>query len=153
MSLLPISLQSSLQEIVRRCHPCGADIRAILLSTTEGVPLGRILNTPLNEEILASIESVWAPASKQFSVLGLGKVQQATAIYDHGTLIHLYQGPLVITILCGESSNLGAVRSTAIPLLKQVLEPLGTTLLNSLKPDWQEEETHFATTSNATYYQ
>jgi hypothetical protein len=59
----------------------------------------------------------------------------------------------VITILCGESSNLGAVRSTAIPLLKQVLEPLGTTLLNSLKPDWQEEETHFATTSNTTYYQ
>lgn len=58
----------------------------------------------------------------------------------------------VITILCGESSNLGAVRSTAIPLLKQVLEPLGTTLLNSLKPDWQEEEeTPFPAT--ATYYQ
>lgn len=94
--LLPTQLQNSLQEIVHRSNPSGAGIRAILLSTTEGVPLGRVEHdAPLNEEIVASMESVWAPVPKQLSLLGMGKVKQALAIYDHGTLVHLYQGPLV----------------------------------------------------------
>jgi hypothetical protein len=50
----------------------------------------------------------------------------------------------VVTILVSLQANLGAVRSTAIPLLKEVLEPLCTTLLNSLAPasrdDWQESD-------------
>lgn len=45
----------------------------------------------------------------------------------------------VFSILCGASCNLGAVRSIAIPLLKEALEPLGTTLINSLKPDWHDD--------------
>ena len=59
----------------------------ILLSTAEGVPLGRVYadrDTPLNEEVLNSIESTWAPASKQFPLLNMGKESQAMAIYDHG---------------------------------------------------------------------
>lgn len=112
MSLLPAKLQDSMQEIVARSNQCGAHIRAILLSTTEGVPLGRVLPPPanaehsaahttmmMNEETIASIESVWAPASKQLPVLGMGKVKQVTAIYDHGTLVHLYLGPLVRTYI------------------------------------------------------
>jgi hypothetical protein len=51
----------------------------------------------------------------------------------------------VVTILCGPQANLGAVRATAIPLLKQVLEPLCTTLVNSLNPDMHE--------AGQTYYQ
>jgi hypothetical protein len=121
-TLLPASLQNSLQEIVQRSNQRAAFIRAILLSTTDGVPLGRVIapTTPdsasaatgtagdgaadstagaelstLQEDGLASIESVWAPASKQFPVLGLDKVHQVTAIYDHGTLVHIYQAPLV----------------------------------------------------------
>jgi hypothetical protein len=50
---------------------------------------------PLNEEVLATLESVWAPASKQIPALGMEKVHQVTAIYDHGTLIHTYQAPVV----------------------------------------------------------
>jgi hypothetical protein len=95
-SILPASLQNNLQQIVERANTSGASIRAILLSTTEGVPLGRVYaNQPLNEDVLASIESVWAPASKQFPVLGLEKVHQVTAIYDHGVLMHVYLGPMV----------------------------------------------------------
>lgn len=96
-TLLPASLQKALQGIVERANLRGASLRAILLSTTEGVPLGRVVceDSSLNEEVLASIESVWAPASKQFPVLGLDKVQQVTAIYDHGTLVHIYQAPMV----------------------------------------------------------
>jgi Mitogen-activated protein kinase kinase 1 interacting len=97
VTLLPASLQNALKEIVERSNRSAAGIRVILLSTSEGVPLGRIFanDQPLNEDALASIESVWAPASKQFPVLGLDKVQQVTAIYDHGTLIHVYQTPVV----------------------------------------------------------
>jgi len=94
-TLLPASLQKALQGIVERANLRGASLRAILLSTTEGVPLGRVVYDELNDEVLASIESVWAPASKQFPVLGLDKVQQVTAIYDHGTLVHIYQAPMV----------------------------------------------------------
>jgi hypothetical protein len=96
-TLLPASLQNALQEIVERANQRGAFVRAILLSTTEGVPLGRVYATdqPLNEDVLASIESVWAPASKQFPVLGLDKVKSVIAIYDHGTLAHIYQAPMV----------------------------------------------------------
>lgn len=117
-TLLPASLQNSLQEIVERSNQRAAGIRAVLLSTTEGVPLGRVIAstsasssitphsgdssrepesfaTALQEDGLASIESVWAPASKQFPVLGLDKLHQVTAIYDHGTLVHIYQAPMV----------------------------------------------------------
>jgi hypothetical protein len=159
VTLLPAALQNSLQEIVDQANQAAAEIRAILLSTTEGVPLGRVYarssnsssdphhqqqQQQLNEEVLASIESVWAPTSKQFPVLGLEKVHQVTAIYDHGILLHVYQTPLVVTILCGpQCANLGAIRSTAIPLLKQALEPLCTTLVESLKPDYESSATAY----------
>lgn len=101
-TLLPASLQNSLQEIVERANQRAASIRGILLSTTEGVPLGRVIaDQSLPGDVLASIESVWAPASKQFPVLGLEKVKQVTAIYDHGTLVHIYQPPMVSLKLDG----------------------------------------------------
>jgi predicted regulator of Ras-like GTPase activity (Roadblock/LC7/MglB family) len=143
-TLLPTSLQNCLQEVIERSNLAGSGIRGILLSTTEGVPLGRVFasDQPLNEDILSAIESVWAPASKQFPFLGLEKLHQVTAIYDHGTLVHVYQTPVVITILCTAQNNLGAVRTTAVPLLKQVLEPLCTTLVNSL-PDFDNGSLYY----------
>ena len=100
-TLLPISLQKSVYEIIDQSNLRGAAVRAILLSTTEGVPLGRVVvqstddDHPMKVDVLASIESVWAPASKQFPVLGLDKLKQVTAMYNHGTLIHIYQAPMV----------------------------------------------------------
>ena len=87
--LLPANLQNSLHQVVDRVNLSNGGIRAILLSTAEGVPLGRVIangsTPPLNEEILASIESTWAPANKQFPLLNMGKeVKTVTAIYDHG---------------------------------------------------------------------
>jgi len=60
--LLPASLQSTLQQIVERSNKCNGGIRAILLSTAEGVPLGRVYAstaTSLNEDAISSIESTW----------------------------------------------------------------------------------------------
>lgn len=88
VDLLPANLQSTLHQVIERANTAGGGILVILLSTAEGVPLGRIYAdrlTPLNEDVLSSIESTWAPASKQFPLLGLGKEARiATAIYDHG---------------------------------------------------------------------
>lgn len=88
VGLLPANLQNSLQEIVERVNAAGGAIRVILISTAEGVPLGRVYSpadrlTPLNEDVLSNIESTWAPAAKQFPLLNMGKeVKVVTAIYD-----------------------------------------------------------------------
>lgn len=91
--LLPANLQNTLQEIVERTNGAGGGIRLILISTAEGVPLGRIYaesehSSPLNEDVLTDIESTWAPAAKQFPLLNMGKeVKIVTAIYDRGAFI------------------------------------------------------------------
>lgn len=93
VDLLPSNLQSTLHQIVHQSNAAGGGIQAILLSTAEGVPLGRVYanrDTPLNEDVLSSIESTWAPASKQFPLLNMGKEARiVTAMYDHGTFILL----------------------------------------------------------------
>jgi len=138
--VFPTNLQNALEKIVERANTAGGGIRVILLSTAEGVPLGRVYSSadqasPLDEEVLSNIESTWAPASKQFPLLNMGKeVNIVTAIYDNRTIFHVYQAPVIVTLLVGANANLGAVRSTAIPLLKEVLKPLCATLLNSLAP-------------------
>ena len=88
VDLLPASLQNTLHQIVDRVNSCSGGRRVILSSTAEGVPLGRVYadgSNPLNEDVLNSIESTWAPASKQFPLLNMGKeLKTVTAIYDHG---------------------------------------------------------------------
>lgn len=141
--VFPTNLQNSLEQIVERTNAAGGSIRIVLLSTAEGVPLGRVSSkdqtSPLDEEVLSNIESTWAPASKQFPLLNMGKeVKVVTAIYDHRTIFHIYQAPVVVTLLVGTNANLGAVRSTAIPLLKEVLKPLCSFLLSSLTGPTQD---------------
>jgi hypothetical protein len=88
VDLLPANLQNTLHQIIERVNNSNGGIRVILLSTAEGVPLGRVYadrNSALNEDVLTNIESVWAPASKQFPLLDMGKeAKTVTAIYDHG---------------------------------------------------------------------
>lgn len=89
VDLLPANLQSTLHQIVQRSNSASGGIRAILLSTAEGVPLGRVYanQSELNEDVLSNLESTWAPASKQFPLLNMGKEAKiVTAIYDHGML-------------------------------------------------------------------
>ena len=140
--LLPSALQNSLEQVVALANQRGASLRATTLSTTEGVPLGRVY-APGEEaaldaqEALTLLETVWAPPSKQLPVLGT-KVQHTTAFYNHGVLVHLYLAPLVVTCLCKTTCNLSAIQQTTLPLLQQVLEPLQNTLLESLKPEEEE---------------
>ena len=63
--------------------------------------------------------------------------------FSKGTIFHVYQAPVVVTLLVGMNANLGAVRSTAIPLLKEVLEPLCATLLNSLAPAQVDQQGYY----------
>jgi hypothetical protein len=97
--LLPNALKICIEEIIGTANLSQAGIRAVLLSTTEGVPLGRVVSEPdattLHPDLLQMMESVLAPASKQLPVLGIGKLKQVTAFYDHGSVVHLYLGPVV----------------------------------------------------------
>jgi hypothetical protein len=66
-----------------------------------------------------------------------GHASTVTAQYEDLTLVHVYSlTPVVATLLLQPNANMGAVKSTAIPLLKEILEPLCQTLLSSLSgPD------------------
>jgi hypothetical protein len=138
VGVLPDSLQSSLQSLVDRVNACGGGIRVVLLSTSEGVSLGRVVAgvEVQNEEVLANLESTWAPPSKEFPLLLQGHASTVTAQYEDLTLVHVYSlTPVVATLLLQPNANMGAIKSTAIPLLKEILEPLCQTLLSSLSPD------------------
>lgn len=140
--ILPSSLQTALHELIERVNACDGGIRVILLSTSEGVPLGRILkdgDDALAEDLLRSLESTWAPAPKQLPLLQQGKIQCVTAEFSNATILHLYEAPVVVTLLLYPHSNLGAIRSTALPLLKELLRPLCDTLLSSLSPNPEDE--------------
>ena len=143
ISILPESLQTALHELVDRVNACDGGIRIILLSTSEGVPLGRIPSddgVALDEATLASLESTWAPAPKQLALLKMRKMDKVTAVYKDATLMHVYYSPVVVTLVMNPNSNLGAIQSSAIPLLKKTLSPLCETLLSSLSPsgEWQD---------------
>mmetsp|Transcript_21375 Transcript_21375/g.29746 ORF Transcript_21375/g.29746 Transcript_21375/m.29746 type:complete len:150 (-) Transcript_21375:474-923(-) len=136
--------EEALHQLVRRINSSSGGVRVILFSTSEGVPLGRIYAEDcgnLSEEVLASVESTWAPASKQFPLLGQGKeIKTVTAMYDVGNLIHVYQTPLVVTILTAPHANLGTIRSIALPILKELLDSLCQTLLSSLTPNTNAQD-------------
>jgi len=144
-------------------------LRAILVGTNEGVGLSRSLGTQhsshlpspefsfsggMSEEVLSSIETVWAtlvsaasphvmanavsagghnqPAHPLLSPIKLGNtVKTVTACYENITLIHVHLAPLVITLICSVEVNLGIVRSVAIPKLKVLLEPVRRALVKS----------------------
>lgn len=137
VGLLPESLQFSLESTVRRVNGCGGGIQVVLLSTFEGVSLGRVcVSTDWDEETLANLESTWAPPGKQFPLLQLGEARSVTAYYDNLTLVHIYlTHVVVVTLLLDSDCNMGAIKATAIPLLKEILKPLCQTLLTSLSPD------------------
>lgn len=142
IGILPESLQTSLHDLVNRVNASDGNVRIILLSTSEGVPLGRISSgIDMEESLLQSLESTWSPAPKQLSLLKMKRILQVKAEYeDKAILIHLYVSPVVVTLILGINSNLGVIESTCIPMLKKTLEPLCTTLLDSLSPngEWQD---------------
>jgi len=153
VGLLPESLQNSLESVINRVNDCGGGIQVVLLSTSEGVSLGRIVQQPtiLGEELLANLESTWAPPSKQFPLLQSGDVQTVTAHYDQLTLVHVYKfAPVVVTFLLQPDSNLGAIKSTAIPLFQKKLEPLCQTLYSLSLPG---EASSSSSMISSGYYQ
>jgi hypothetical protein len=137
VGILPEPLQTALHELVDRVNASDGGVRMILLSTSEGVALQRIPASEkedlLDESLLQSLESTWAPAPKQLALLKLKRIQQVTAEYSEKTsLIHLYYSPVVVTLVLEPNPNFGVITSTCIPLLETILEPLCTTLLDAL---------------------
>lgn len=95
--MLPGPLEKVLKEIVHTSNLRGASVRAILLSTSDGAPLGRVVSSSssLDEEVLLNLESAWSPPNKSLGMLSMGKVNQITASYSHGSVLHVYQAPIV----------------------------------------------------------
>ncbi len=69
------------------------------------------------------------PPHPLLSQLGLGDTVRTTmAFYEHVTVIHVHISPLVVTLLAsandGSETNLGSVKSIAVPVLKELLKPV-----------------------------
>jgi hypothetical protein len=78
----------------------------------------------------ADIQQHHEPPHPLLSQLGLGNTVRTTmAFYDHVTVIHVHIAPLVVTILASTSANLGAVKSMAVPLLTDLLNPVKDALV------------------------
>merc|ERR1740139_586826 len=64
--------------------------------------------------------------------LGMGdEVRTATAFYENCTLIHVHMAPLVVTILTSPNANIGSIKTIALPILKNILEPVKSAILAS----------------------
>lgn len=141
---LPPSLQSSLESLTNRINSSGGGIQVILLSTSEGVSLGRVLvDQSWSDDLLGNLESKWASPAKQFPLLGEGDVKTVTAYYNSVTVMHIYDNalaPVVVTILLDKQANIGSVKSTAVPLMKEILQPLCQTLVTSLLAPTQPQQ-------------
>jgi len=73
------------------------------------------------------------PPHPLVSHLGLGDhVKTTMAFYDHVTLIHVHLAPIVVTILASPdpSTNIGLIKSIAVPCLNELLQPVKNALVS-----------------------
>jgi|EP00979_Chaetoceros_neogracilis_P005054 hypothetical protein len=73
------------------------------------------------------------PPHPLVSHLGLGDhVKTTMAFYDHVTLIHVHLAPIVVTILASPdpSTNIGSIKSIAVPCLHELLQPVKHALVS-----------------------
>lgn len=75
---------------------------------------------------------VVVPPHPLLSPLGMGgSVRTATAFYDNCILVHVHMSPLVVTIITMPNANIGSIKSTALPILSELLEPVRKSVLQS----------------------
>lgn len=72
------------------------------------------------------------PPHPLLTPLGMGDdIRCVTVFYETLTLLHVHMSPLVVTLLCAPSANIGAVRTVALPLLEEMLNPVRKAILIS----------------------
>ena len=87
---------------------------------------GTISTNPRTGEVVNDAQ----PPHPLLTPLGLGdEVRVVTVFYDSVTLMHVHLSPLVVTILATPLANIGSVRSIALPLLKELLQPVRKAIL------------------------
>ncbi|TMW69450.1 hypothetical protein Poli38472_001606 [Pythium oligandrum] len=99
----------------------------ILVSTVEGVPL---LKVTREQNGLSSYEyaetvlpTVFAGAAEQIGKLKFGQVKSITSFFGDLVLLHVNDMPLVLTLVTGDSSQLGVLQVVAMQL-RDALYPL-----------------------------
>jgi hypothetical protein len=73
------------------------------------------------------------PPHPLVSHFGLGDhVKTTMAFYDHVTLIHVHLAPIVVTILASPDpgTNIGSIKSIAVPFLNELLQPVKSALVS-----------------------
>ncbi|CAK4612351.1 hypothetical protein LEN26_001053 [Aphanomyces euteiches] len=103
------------------------DLGAILVSTSDGVPLLKIepesSTDPVFEYAETVLPSVFAAAAEQAGKLRFGNVQTITCFFDTTVLIHVNHLPVVITLIAAQGASVGALLDVANDL-KAIVGPL-----------------------------
>uniref|UniRef100_A0A7S2HKK1 Uncharacterized protein n=1 Tax=Helicotheca tamesis TaxID=374047 RepID=A0A7S2HKK1_9STRA len=85
----------------------------------------------------ARVENETAPGHHQpphplLRPLGMGdEIRTVMAFYDNCTLMHVHMSPLVVTIIATPNANVGSLRTTALPILRNLLEPVRQSAVRS----------------------
>ncbi|KAG9411410.1 Ragulator complex protein lamtor3 [Aphanomyces cochlioides] len=103
------------------------DLGAILVSTSDGVPLLKIepesSTDPVFEYAETVLPSVFAAAAEQAGKLRFGNVQTITCFFGTTVLIHVNHLPVVITLIAAQGASVGALVDVANDL-KAIVGPL-----------------------------
>ncbi|OQR87760.1 hypothetical protein ACHHYP_08071 [Achlya hypogyna] len=102
-------------------------LTAILVSTSEGVPLLKVepegdAEHPL-EDAETVLPSIFAAAAEQAGKLQFGVMQSVTCFFDDTVLVHLNHLPLVVTLIAHDAVTVGAFLDLADEL-RALLWPL-----------------------------
>ncbi|ETV94938.1 hypothetical protein H310_11584 [Aphanomyces invadans] len=128
MNLTRGSMEEKLHALLDRYE----DLAAILVSTSEGVPLLKVEHeeNPSDKDDGSTFEyaetvlpSVFAAAAEQAGKLKFGSVSAITCFFDSTALLHINHMPLVITLIAAQGASLGALFDLADDL-KEWLTPL-----------------------------
>ncbi|KAF0700550.1 Aste57867_8886 [Aphanomyces stellatus] len=121
------AIEEKLRAVVERYD----DLAAVLVSTSEGVPLLKVEPdgvAPDKEDSAFEyaetvLPSVFAAAADQAGKLRFGSVTAITCFFDTTALVHINHLPLVITLIASQGASVGALIDLADDL-KALLAPL-----------------------------
>uniref|UniRef100_A0A6U3TGT4 Uncharacterized protein n=1 Tax=Ditylum brightwellii TaxID=49249 RepID=A0A6U3TGT4_9STRA len=86
----------------------------------------------VGENGMESIHHHHQPPHPLLRPLGMGdEVRTVMAFYENCTLMHVHMSPIVVTIIATPNANLGTLRTTALPILRNLLEPVRQSAVRS----------------------
>mmetsp|Transcript_37668 Transcript_37668/g.48535 ORF Transcript_37668/g.48535 Transcript_37668/m.48535 type:complete len:135 (-) Transcript_37668:297-701(-) len=118
-----------LQEFCDRILQRHEELQAVVISTSDGIPIGKAWRQGIVTEakLESGVAKYFSVAADQASKMGLGQLGHMTALYDNIVLCHINMPPLVVSCVADSQANIGIVLNN-VPEIKEALEPIRITV-------------------------